>query len=179
MSIIQLNGGVILHSIPSSPNSDYMAGNDGNIYSRTRYKGFGRKEFVEWYPLAGHRSPKGYLRVSMCHENVKVTRSVHRLICEAWHGRPMPTTLQSRHLDSDPANNLPSNLAWATQAENWQDRRALGRGIGENHHAAKLTNEERVHLRWAVSRGLCSQRHAAAALGMSQGSISAICSSTK
>jgi len=49
---------VILRPIPISPNADYMAGSDGQIYSRTRYKGFGRKEYVDWYPLSG-RLPNG------------------------------------------------------------------------------------------------------------------------
>jgi hypothetical protein len=175
MSDIQLQNGVTLKTIPSSPNEDYRAGSDGRIYSRTRYAGFGRKEYVDWYALSGHLTKKGYRSVSMCHENKKVTKNVHRLVCMAFHGLPTSNSLQVRHLDGNPENNLPENLAWGTQAENWQDRKAHGRGCeGEKHHAAKLTDTEREHLRWAISKGLCSQRQAARALGMSQGSISSI-----
>lgn len=166
---------VELRPIPCSPNDDYMAGSDGRIYSRTRYKGFGRKEYVDWYPLAGHRTKKGYLSVTLSHENRRVTKTVHRLVCMAFHGEPASPSLQVRHLDGDPSNNAPENLRWGTQAENWQDRKAHGNGNeGEKHHSAKLTNEERAHLRWAVERGLCSQRHAARVLGMSQSSVSAV-----
>jgi hypothetical protein len=149
-----------------------MAGDDGKVYSKTRYKGFGRKEYVDWYPLSGRRNKKGYVTISMSHKNVKVTKSVHRLICMAFHGVPTSETMQVRHLDGNPENNMAANLRWGTQEENWQDRKAHGRGCeGENHHASKLTNAERAHLRWAVEKGLCSQRHAARMLGMSQSSI--------
>lgn len=102
----------------------------------------------------------------------KTTRSVHTLVCSAFYGSSPFAGAQVRHLDGNPLNNEPSNLAWGTQAENWSDRRAQGRGCeGEKHHAAKLSNEEREHVRWAVERGLCSQRSAARALAMSAASI--------
>jgi len=169
----------ILRRIPVSPNDDYRAGSDGKIYSRTKYKGFGRKEYVDWYSLVGHNTAKGYLSVSLSHNNHRVTKNVHRLVCMAFHGMPNPPTLQTRHLDGNPGNNVPQNLRWGTQAENWIDRRAHGRGNqGEQHHAAKFTNKERARIRWAVQKGLCSQRHAARILGVSQSSIFAIVHST-
>jgi len=176
MQSLTLTSGVVLKSIPIAPNDDYMAGSDGRVYSRTKYAGFGRKALVEWYPLAGHMTPKGYRSVSMCHNNVKVTRHVHRLICMAFHGMPRMKSLQVRHLDGNPGNNVPDNLRWGTQEENWMDREAHGRGIkGEKHHASKLTNLERSHIRWVVMKGIASQRNVARVLGMSQASISAIC----
>lgn len=178
MNSIKLLSGVELRPIPVSPNSDYMAGDDGRVYSRTRYKGFGRKELVDWYPLAGHKNAKGYLSVSLCHENKKVTKHVHRLICMAFHGEPPFKAAQVRHLDGVPANCAPSNLRWGTQIENWMDRKTHGHGTdGEKHPMAKLTDVEREHIRWAVARGLCSQRQAARALGMSQSAISAVVAS--
>ena len=176
MMQVTLKSGVVLAPIQVSPNEDYMAGSDGQIYSQTKYAGFGRKERVDWYPLAGHKTAKGYRSISMCHENVKVTKNVHRLICMAFHGTPPVKTMQVRHLDGNPENNNPANLAWGTQEENWADREVHGRGIrGESHPMSKLSNAEREHIRWAVSNGLCSQGHAARALGMSQAAISSIC----
>jgi len=178
MEIIQLSTGVELRPIPISPNEDYAAGSDGKIYSRTKCAGFGRKTkvYVEWYSLAGHRTKKGYLSISMCHNSKKKTHSVHRLVCMAFHGMPDPPTLQVRHLDGNPENCAPENLRWGTQEENWQDRRAHGHGCeGEKHWAAKLSDVEREHVRWAVKYGLCSQHHVAKVLRMSQAAISAIC----
>lgn len=173
--MIELASGVQLLPIQVSPNSDYMAGSDGHIYSRTKYKGFGKKVYVEWYPLKGAKTRKGYPSVSLCHENKKVTKSVHRLICMAFHGLPTTETMQVRHLDGNPENNVPENLEWGTQYENWEDRKMHGRvNYGEDHHAAKLTNLERDHLRWAIQKGLCSMRQAARALNMSSAAISAI-----
>lgn len=174
---IILDNGVELRLIPDSPNDDYMAGTDGNVYSRTRYKGFGRKEYVDWYPLKGHVDKrKGYRRISLCHDNVKVTKTVHSLICAAFHG-PAPSRVhQVRHLDGVPANCKPGNLEWGTQIENWKDREAHGRGIkGEKHHESKFTNQERAHIKWAVQKRLCSMRDAARILGVSFTAIRGIC----
>ncbi len=175
MAMTKTAAGVELRPIPVAPNDDYMAGADGLIYSRTRYKGFGKKEYTDWYPLKGHATKNGYRSVSMCHANVKVTKNVHRLICMAFHGMPPDPAMQVRHLDGNPENNQPDNLAWGSQEENWQDRRAHGRvALGEKHHAAKLTDAEREHLRWAIAKGLCSQRHASRMLGMSLSAIGEI-----
>jgi len=66
-------------------------------------------------------------------------------------------------------------MTWGTQEENWADREAHGRGMkGEKHPAAKFSNFERQALRWAIEKGLTSQRHAARALGVTQSSISEI-----
>ncbi len=168
---------LVLKPIPVSPNDDYMAGSDGQIYSRTKYKGFGRKELVDWYPLQGHMTPKGYRTISMSHENVKVTKSVHRLVCMAFHGMPPVENMEVRHLNGDATDNRPENLCWGSATENWQDRRAHGTAsVGEKHPAAKFTDKEREHIRWAIERGLCSQRHAALVLGVAQSSIQGIVS---
>ena len=93
MQSIMMANGIELRTIPVSPNYDYMGGSDGQIYSRTRYKGFGRKEYTDWYPLKGNKTKKGYLMVSLCHNNIKVTNHVHRLICMAFHGMPIKRTM--------------------------------------------------------------------------------------
>ena len=167
---------VTLKQIPTSPNDDYMAGSDGQIYSRTRYAGFGRKERVDWYALQGHKTKRGYTSVSLCHNNSKVTKSVHRLVCMAFHGMPPTAMHQTRHLNGNRTDNRPENLAWGTQRENWTDRKAHGHGMdGENHPMSKLSDAQRAIIRSAVAMGLCSRRHAARMMGMSQSAISSLC----
>ena len=176
-TIALMNTSLILKPIPVSPNDDYMAGSDGQIYSRTKYAGFGRKVVVDWYPLKGHAAKKGYVTISMSHEGKKVTKAVHRLVCMAFHGMPPTPTAETRHLDGNGANNVPTNLCWGTAVENWQDKRTHGTAsVGEKHHAAKFTDAEREHIRWAISKGLCSQRHAARVLGVALSSIQGIVS---
>ncbi len=141
----------------------YAAGTDGVIYSKAR---------GDRRPLKAHLNGNGYPHVTVMDGARKTTRSVHTLVCSAFYGSAPFVGAQVRHLDGNPRNSEPSNLAWGTQADNWTDRRAQGNGVeGEKHHAAKLNDEERTHVRWAVSRGLCSQRHAARALGMSAAAV--------
>ena len=162
--------------IPIAPNNDYMAASDGMIYSRTRYAGFGRKERVDWYALKGHKTTRGYTSVSLCHNNLKVTKNVHRLICMAFHGMPPTEAHQVRHLNGIRTDNRPENLAWGTQAENWSDRKAHGRGTdGERHPMSKLSDVQRAGIRFAVEAGLWSRRQAARTMGMSQSAISVLC----
>jgi hypothetical protein len=65
---------------------------------------------------------QGYLKLGIVHDEYgKVTRTVHTLICEAFHG-PRPPGLEARHLNDDPLDNRAENLAWGTKADNVADR---------------------------------------------------------
>lgn len=149
-------------AIPGASDT-YCAGSDGVVYSRSR---------GDWRPLKTSISERGYPCVTIMKGPRKATRTVHSLVCSAFYGASPFVGAQVRHLDGDRLNSTPGNLAWGTQAENWQDRRAHGRGVeGEKHHCAKLSDAEREMVRWAIEKGLCSRRHAARVLGMSKGSI--------
>jgi hypothetical protein len=69
---------------------------------------------------------RGYRSVKLRMDGARAKRWVHRLVCEAFHGKPPPGQVV-RHLDGNPANNAASNLAWGTQAENAADTTAHGR----------------------------------------------------
>jgi hypothetical protein len=45
------------------------------------------------------------------------TYKVHRLVCEAFHGKPKDGQV-CMHLDEDSRNNRPDNLRWGSQKEN-------------------------------------------------------------
>jgi hypothetical protein len=73
-------------------------------------------------------SSRGYLRVTLClGDGSKVTRQVHRLVCEAFHGPCPPDKDQCAHRDGSRDNNVPDNLYWATGIENAADRERHGR----------------------------------------------------
>lgn len=156
---------IVASEIPGVPRT-YCAGSDGTIYSRAR---------GTYRPLRAHGNKNGYLCVTIMDGARKTTRAVHSLVCAAFYGPSPFDGAQVRHLNGNPERCEPANLAWGTQAKNWSDRRAHGNGIeGEKHHNAKLSDVERGHLRWAIERGLCSQRHAARTLGMSQGAMGGV-----
>lgn len=63
-----------------------------------------------------------YLFVALTKDNGKGKNvKIHQLVCVAYHGpKPLDKTLV-RHLDGNPLNNHPDNLAWGTPHENYLD----------------------------------------------------------
>lgn len=59
-------------------------------------------------------------------------RSVHQLVAEAFHG-PRPAGLDTRHLDNDPTNNTPANLAYGTRSQNVLDLRQIRTACPHGH----------------------------------------------
>lgn len=139
---------------------NYAAGSDGRIFNRHTKR-----------PLSAHIPKKGYPTVALWYGGRKHTTSVHRAVCTAFYG-PRPAGAEVRHLDGNPLNGRPDNLAWGTRLENWQDRKAHGNGCaGGAHHLATFADEDRAHIRWAIEKGLTSQKHAARMLGCSPSQI--------
>lgn len=136
----------------------YAAGTDGVIYRMDR----GTPQ-----PLAPSPNSKGYSTVSLSRSTWE-THAVHRLVCEAFYGPPPSSDAQVRHLDGDRANSAPINLDWGTQADNWQDRKGHGGGMGEAHHATKLDDEAVAEIRSSA----LSQRALARKFGVSQATVS-------
>jgi hypothetical protein len=101
--------------------------------------------------------------------------SVHRLVCEAFHGpAPFPGA-QVRHLDGNRLNNQACNLAWGTVAENRADRDAHGTTArGERHGCAKLTERQVRQIRERYAAGGVTQTHLAKEYGVGQPMISDI-----
>ena len=67
------------------------------------------------------RKPKigcnGYMFVNLYKNNICQTKSIHRLVAEAFV--PNPDNLQEvNHKDENKANNLPSNLEWCDRSYN-------------------------------------------------------------
>lgn len=63
----------------------------------------------------------------------------HRLVCEAWHGKPNALHREAAHWDGSRTNNHYSNLRWASPVENNADRRRHGTQAGELHSRTSLT----------------------------------------
>lgn len=83
-------------------------------------------------PIKGKR---GYLSVHLHSERSRRLVRIHRIVAEAFHGvSDLPLV---RHLDGNPENNVPSNLAHGTAQENANDRVAHGRQYLGNQNSQK------------------------------------------
>lgn len=119
----------------------------------------------------------GYHSVSIYHFGLKLSRTVHGLVCRAWYGAPPPGMFQVRHLDGNPYNNTPGNLRWGDQSENEYDKvrhGTHGGNRGEKHGSAKLTNEDVREIRRLYADGTLNQYELADQYGVAQSVISQI-----
>lgn len=82
----------------------------------------------------------------------KNRRSVHRLVCEAFHGPPPPDA-EVNHIDANPFNNRADNLEWVSRSGNRQHTLKLGK-----HNRARLTIEQVVEIRTRLAQGEIGQR---------------------
>ena len=83
----------------------------------------------------------GYHRTSLYAPGVRPKCvSVHRIVCEAFHGPPPEDKPLVLHRDGNKSNNEASNLRWGSQSENIQDSLRHG-----THREARKTHCIRGH----------------------------------
>lgn len=99
-----------------------------------------------------YTTPQGYKTVSVDEKPVKV----HRLVLEAFIG---PSNLITRHLDGNPANNVLSNLAWGTPAENSADMRVHGTNAMTNKTHCPRNHEYTVENTYYFTTRGSTSRH--------------------
>lgn len=102
----------------------YVVSEYGSVY---RVRGYKRHP-VTGLPLRAFRDAStGYLKVHLSAGGgtAAKTRSVHSLVCEAFHGI-RPAGMEVRHIDGTRTNNEASNLEWGTHSENSLDKRRHG-----------------------------------------------------
>jgi hypothetical protein len=90
-----------------------------------------------------------YRRVNLCN-GTQHGRFVHHLVLAAFVG-PRPAGAHTRHLNSDPTDNRPENLAYGSPLENYQDR--VARGTARLLDKVKLTKDDIVEIRRRVRNG--------------------------
>lgn len=83
----------------------------------------------------------GYRYVGLCKDGAVYSRRVNRLVCIAFHGDPPTPEHHAAHGDNDRANNVLSNLRWATCSENMLDKRAHGTAPFGDRNGARLYPE--------------------------------------
>lgn len=125
------------------------------------------------WPCAERRaeidSGNGYLMVSIQARNTYA----HRLVY-AWFYGHIAAGVVIRHLNGDPHDNRPANLAAGSYADNAADTVRHGRTTrGERDSQAVLTDSEVVEIRTRYANGE-RQRALAAEFGVDQSNISCI-----
>lgn len=98
----------------------YEVSNYGRVKSLPKAKHSRKSEMI----LKLRKHP--YKCVNLCKEGKISTKSVHRLVAEAFIPNPYNKPAVN-HIDCNPSNNNVSNLEWVTFLENQMHSRRLGR----------------------------------------------------
>lgn len=110
--------------------------------------GIVRRRFASHFTAAGFvlkqkTTPKGYKKVCLSKPGTQKWVLVHRLVCSAFNGPPLPGKPHVGHNDGNPANNAASNLRWVNPAENSADMQRHGTvNRSEKHPMSKLKLED-------------------------------------
>lgn len=132
----------------------YEASDHGRIRSLDRLDSIGRVAYGRI--LIPAKNKRGYLSVHAKNsdEGRLKTVSIHALIALAFHGPRLPGKCIA-HNDGNPSNNLPSNLRYATNAENEADKLFHGTRFyarGDLSGRAKLSPAQVIDIRSRISR---------------------------
>lgn len=161
-----------LRNIPGhSP--DYLAGDDGNIYSLKSGSPVKLK--------GGFDGSGNYLKVwAYPDDRKRVSRSVHTLVLLAFHGPKPSKKSTASHLNGDGTDNRPSNLKWEDHSANLARKNDHGtHDRGLNNSRACVSEEMLAEIRTMLSEGEMTQQQIANRVGISRTMISRIKSGKK
>lgn len=105
---------------------EYEASDDGCVRRRDSLRPARVWKWERYWLVQLRRGPNNWM-----------TRSLHRVVAEAFLGPPPTQQHQAAHNDGDVDNNAVSNLRWATPRENVADRNRHGTSpVGERNGRA-------------------------------------------
>lgn len=128
---------------------NYMASSLGRIKSlarivtrRSRWGDICQYNYKERILSPSKSSRLGHLAVTLSDNGRQITRSLHRLVLEAFVG-PCPEGMECCHNNGIASDNRPENLRWDTHYANNQDRKKHGTDcLGSRHGMARITEEQ-------------------------------------
>ena len=119
--------------------------------------------------LRQRKHTAGYWTVMLWKDHVPYTRTVHRLVAEAFI--PNPQNLpEVNHIDEDKANSIVTNLEWVTKSGNMRHG-SCGERMGRKHWKAVVQMDENGNV---IKEWPCAQ-HAAEQLNIRHTQIIAVC----
>jgi hypothetical protein len=122
--------------IPSNP--DYAVSSLGRV-RRAVPDSCGREPRI----LAQAIGSAGRAQVSICADRKPASKSVHRLVAEAFHGSPPEGRPMVCHKDGNPLNNRPDNLYYGTARTNGNDASRHGSiARGHRNGNSRLTTRQ-------------------------------------
>lgn len=100
----------------------------------------------------------GYWLVTLSKNNIRCSRTVHRLVAEAFIGSSKKDEVV-RHFNGNPEDCRACNLAYGTQRDNMQD--AIEQDTveyGERRYNAKLKNEQVLQIKSLLQNGVRNKK---------------------
>lgn len=147
----------------------YQISNLGNVRSVDRLvKKNGGYRKVNGQAIKPYPWGAGYLYVLLHRDQMKASRSIHRLVAKAFIQNPDGKP-EVNHIDGDKHNNRVENLEWATPSEN--ERHAYSTGLIPVTWGKKVRCTNTIS---GVERVFSSCNEAGRFLGLANGTVSAI-----
>jgi hypothetical protein len=116
----------VLKPIPGYP--EYMAGDDGRVYSAWKRGGPDRWFASDQWTCMKNKNPSRtcrYPQVGLKRNGAQEWKTVHSLVSLAFHGRT-PRGMEISHKDGNACNATPGNLAFKDHLSNCADKVAHG-----------------------------------------------------
>ena len=155
----------------------YQVSNIGRVRSLDRvvtYKD-GRKCKHKGRVLKPYINNKGYEYLTLSNDGRGNTKTVHRLVLEAFKPHVNMSDLEVNHMDGNKLNNHLTNLEWLTRRDNLLHAHSTGliNNKGERGHSAKLSNTDVLDILQRLDTGE-SQKDIRLDYGVSKSCISMI-----
>ena len=126
--------------------NDYYVTDEGDVYS---YKYTVRRK------LKPRANTRGYLYVNLCKKGKYKSKSLHRLVAEAFlnNENELP---QVNHIDGNKLNNNITNLEWCSASSNIKHAFETGLNtprVGSQHHDTHLSENDVLTIRQLLVTG--------------------------